>query len=410
MAETDSRLSSRLRESHSPLSSRSGDPELCIRCGQCKTQCPTHIQFGTEGMSGRGRMELAARFLADEIDSSDFLAELLNTCLLCGYCDSGCPRGLSVTGAVYDARTKLVLNLKKEWFCRELIKYASSYPGLACGLLRFLQQSGLLPVLKRIKPFSTIRALGLRVPEESLTKEISVFRVANPRGRVAIFAGCAVNFLDPSLGVSCVQALNAMDFEVIMPKGEACCGAPLLSMGLRNEVERVAAKNLSAFRKLNVDAVISPCPTCTHFIKDIYLRLFGDGVVNATDISSFICDSSLLSTLQPVYRNTGNIVYHDPCHSVNYLRAVEQPRVIMRSLGLTIKEPEEKGCCGLNGAVRLLHGNVSETIGQKRAAALEVADTIVTSCPHCIIQLGSMIKDRPIKHIIELIAAGVRKK
>jgi Fe-S oxidoreductase len=35
---------------------------------------------------------------------------------------------------------------------------------------------------------------------------------------------------------------------------------------------------------------------------------------------------------------------------------------------------------------------------------------VVTSCPNCVLQLGSMTGNRPVMHIIELIAAGLVKK
>jgi glycolate oxidase iron-sulfur subunit len=354
-------------------------------------------------------MELAARFLSDDIDPSDVLDDRIFTCLLCGYCDTSCPRGISVTRAVYEARRKLALKWKKHRFYRAAIKYAFSNPVIAYRALQFLEQAGLLTALSKIKPFSTMRELKLKIPEDRLRKDISVFRVPEPKGRVALFVGCTVDFLYPSMGVSFIQALNALGFEVVLPKGEVCCGAPLLSMGLRDEAAYLAKKNINAFKQLNVDAVISLCPTCTHFIRDVYKDLVGEGIMNAEDISKFICDSSLIKSMKPVLKNLGQVIYHDPCHTVNYLGAVSEPRVILRALGVDFKEPAESGCCGLGGVVRLLHGSVSDAIREKRVAAFEGADMIVTSCPNCVLQLSGGIKDRPVKHIVELIAAGMKK-
>src|ERR1035437_1088449 len=93
--------------------SLSSELQNCVRCGNCKALCPTHIEFANEGMSARGRIELATSFLSDEIDPSDILDDRIFTCLLCGYCDNSCPRGISVTRAVYEARRKLSLKWKK---------------------------------------------------------------------------------------------------------------------------------------------------------------------------------------------------------------------------------------------------------------------------------------------------------
>jgi|WetSurMetagenome_2_1015567.scaffolds.fasta_scaffold00081_35 glycolate oxidase iron-sulfur subunit len=385
-------------------------PELCVRCGKCKASCPTYIEFANEGMSGRGRIELIVQFLSDEIDPSGILDERIYTCLLCGACDNSCPRGISVTGAFYEARKKLALTWNARRLYRTGVKYAFTNPAIACNIFRFLDQTGLKALFGRSKLFRAIKKLGVDIPDNRLKNDISVFRTSEPRGRVALFAGCAVDFLYPQMGAAFIKALNNMDFEVVLAKGECCCGAPLLGMGLTDEAESLARKNLDTFGMLNVDAVITLCPTCAHFIRDVYKDIIGEGITNATDISKFICDSSLISCLKPSSGNAGRVMYHDPCHSVNYLKSVAEPRAILRALGIIPEEPAEKGCCGMGNAVRLLNDKVSDALLGKRAASFDGADMIVTSCPNCVMQLGSLSKERPVRHIIELIAAGTKGK
>jgi glycolate oxidase iron-sulfur subunit len=388
---------------------RSG-PDLCVKCGHCNPVCPTYIEFANEGMSARGRLELASKFLSGVIDASDTLDRRFFTCLMCGACDNSCPRGISVTRAVYEARRKLALTWKNHRPYVAAIKYACNHPVASYRTLQFLDQTGLLSTFARFRPFSSIKELGLKLPGDRFKKNISVFRTPEPQGRVALFTGCAVDFLYPHMGAAFIQTLNAMNFEVVTSKSETCCGAPLLSMGLRDEAARLAEKNLAVFGRLKVDAVISLCPTCTHFIKDVYTDLIGEGIMNATDISKFIRKSSLTHYLKPYLSKSVKIMYHDPCHSINYLNVVEEPRKILRALGAKLEEPSEKSCCGIGGGVGLLNNDVSEILCKNRASAFESADMIVTSCPNCILQLGHMIKDKPIKHIIELIPEGIRKK
>jgi glycolate oxidase iron-sulfur subunit len=383
--------------------------ELCVKCGHCNSVCPTYTEFANEGMSARGRLELAARFLSGDIDAAETLDRRIFTCLMCGACDNSCPRGISVTSVIHEARRKLSLTWNHRRPYAGALRYACGHPGSAYRLLRFLDQTGLLYSLSRFKPFTAIKELGLNIPDERFKKELAVFRTPDPRGRVALFTGCAVDFLYPHMGTACIQALNAMNFEVVTSKSELCCGAPLLNMGLRFEAERLAERNLDIFSRLKVEAVISLCPTCVHFIKDVYKDLLGDGLENATDISKFICNSKLMDHFKPYMADSGRIMYHDPCHMVNYLKAVREPRRILRAIGAKIKEPSEKGCCGIGGSVSLTHKDVSEALGRKRASEFKSADMIVTSCPHCVIQLGHMIKETPVRHIIELLPQGIRK-
>lgn len=392
------------------MANPANDLSLCVRCGTCKALCPTHIEFAKEGMSARGRIEMLKKFFSNELEATDILDDRIYTCLLCGSCDKSCPRGISVTAAIYEARRKLALKGKKHKLYRQLIKYAFRSRALAFSLLPILEKLGLHMPFANMRPFRTMKELQLNLPETRLKKNLSVFKVQNPRGRVALFAGCSVEFLYPAMGRAFIQALNALDYEVVLPKGEVCCGAPLLSMGLTEETKYLARKNLNAFKKLQVDAVISLCPTCTHFIKDIYQELIGEGIDNATDISKFLCEASHLTSIQPLIENHGKVVYHAPCHTVNYLDAVKEPGRILGAMGVDYSEPDERGCCGFGGVVRLLHDDVSNSITASRADAFEGADTIVTSCPNCVLQLGSTIKEKPVKHIVELIAASLKKR
>jgi glycolate oxidase iron-sulfur subunit len=398
-----------LQHSKPPLF-RTFDLDLCVRCGSCKTACPTHIEFAHEGLGARGRIELLKKYFASELDATDLLDDRIYTCLLCGSCEKSCPRGISVTKAVYEARRRLALRGNKHRLWRTGIKYAFRNPALAFALMRFLGSAGRKLPFAKMQPFRAIRELRLDIPETRLRKDISVFKVPGARGRVALFTGCTVDFLYPSMGISFIQALNSLGFEVVLPKGEVCCGAPLLSAGLREETKYLAKKNLDAFSKLQVDAVISLCPTCAHFIRDVYQDLMGEGIMNATDISKFLSGSDLICRLNPLEEDRGKVIYHDPCHSVNYLSSFEEPRLILNALGVGLIEPAERGCCGKGGVVRLIHDHVAKAITEKRVRAYEGADMVVTSCPNCVLQFESMIGNRPVKHIIELIAAGLKKK
>ena len=394
---------------------RKSGPDLCVRCGSCKALCPTNIEFTNEGMSARGRIALLKKLFNKEIDPSDVLDERIFSCLLCGACNTLCPLGISVTDAVYEGRVKLG-SRKRHWLFRMGMKYAFGDTTRAFNILKFLDNAGLTRSLSWVQPFKALKEMRADIPKTRLRSAATVYKVPNPKGRIAIFTGCTVDFLYPAMGLSLIHTLNSLDYEVVMPKGEVCCGAPLLGAGLREEAIMLAEKNLNAFKKLQAEAVISLCPTCTHFIRDEYIKLTGEGIDNAADISAFLCDESLTATLVRPEEHPGNIIYHDPCHSINYLGLKDEPRRLLKALGFGLIEPADRGCCGLGGTVRLMHGNISRTLLERRiesfnaAGDAETPEMIVTSCPNCVLQLSSRIKDRPVKHIIEIIAANMKRR
>ncbi|HMK61802.1 MAG TPA: (Fe-S)-binding protein [Dissulfurispiraceae bacterium] len=387
---------------------------LCVKCGSCKTQCPTGIEFANEGMSARGRIALLKKLASGELEPSDALDDRIFSCLLCGACNSLCPLGIPITEAIYDGRRKLSRR-KKHWMFKFAMKYAFSNTSRAFNILQTLENIGMTRHLNRLKPFNALKELCGDIPKDRLRSGPTVFRVSNPIGRIALFAGCTVDFLYPSMGNALIQSLNALQYEVVLPKGEVCCGAPLLSLGLKDKTAALAEKNLNAFKRLKAEAVISLCPTCTHFISHEYRELVGEGIDNAVDISRFLCDNPAAALQAGQHGGGHSVIYHDPCHSINYLGVKNEPRSLLKTLGFRVIEPAEKGCCGMGGTVRLMYGNVSQSLLEQRIQAFGLGNSntpemIVTSCPNCILQLSSRIKDRPVKHIIEIIAASMKRR
>ena len=66
-------------------------------------------------------------------------------------------------------------------------------------------------------------------------------------------------------------------------------------------------------------------------------------------------------------------------------------------------------CCGFAGFFNVHYKDMSETIGNQKIQNISdtSAETVVTSCPGCIMQMEIMKKNRSakfkIKHIVEVI-------
>ncbi|BCB95605.1 hypothetical protein JZK55_05270 [Dissulfurispira thermophila] len=389
-------------------------------------------------MSARGRIALVTKFIEGELELSKKLDDRIFSCILCGACNKLCPLGINVTDTIYEVRNHIRGFNKKRILLGLGIKLVLKKASNLFKALKLLETINEIIPIFRLYPFSIIKRMDITIPTSMLKDKGNIFRVSKPKGRIAIFTGCTVNFLYPNIGISLIESLNAMNYDVILPKSEVCCGAPLMGLGLKEDAAEMAEKNIKAFKKLNVEAVVGFCPTCIDFIKNGYKNLFGDAIDNAVEVSQFFKDNNefaslLVSSQHSVagYKNTSSqpespksrktfggaekgsqeshrfygtkkVIYHDPCHSVYSLNISDEPRKILQSVGLDIID-SEKGCCGFGGTFRLLYQELSEGILEKRIKEYQKADMIVTSCPNCIIQLKSKINDRPIKHIVEVI-------
>jgi len=199
--------------------------------------------------------------------------------------------------------------------------------------------------------------------------------------------------------------LHHLGYEVILPSGEVCCGAPLRALGLEKKAVELAKKNIGIFSRLNVEAVLSLCPTCTLALKVEYPKLIGEGIDRATDVASFLIDKIDLPNSQDRASGFGSAIYHDPCHLKYGLGIEKEPRGIMRSLGIDVVETRGEKCCGFAGVFCLSHKEISGKLLSNCAEDYRGAgaEAIITSCPGCVMQLSKAISDKPVLHLIEVV-------
>jgi Fe-S oxidoreductase len=102
-------------------------------------------------------------------------------------------------------------------------------------------------------------------------------------------------------------------------------------------------------------------------------------------------------------------LYHDPCHLKYGLGIEQEPREIIRNIGLDLIETKEDRCCGFAGLFCLSFQELSQGLLKKCAPDYEKsdADMIITSCPGCIMQLKKEVKNKPVMHLIEILEETV---
>jgi glycolate oxidase iron-sulfur subunit len=351
-------------------------------------------------MGARGRLALLWGLATGILTPSQELSDRIFSCTLCGACSALCPAGVDIKEVIYHGRTILKDNDKKRSLFRRLINFSVKKPKTSLAFLK-LSRHILMPYFlkKRLIPFE------LQLPDHYLRDMIKVVTVSKKKGRVALFTGCMVNFVYPNLGESLINVLNALGYEVILPATEVCCGAPLRSLGLEEEARQHARKNVQLFRTLNVEAVVSLCPTCTLTIHREYPLLIGEGIQDAQDISRFLSDKIDWSGLAELSSPTKKALYHDPCHLKYGLSIENEPREIIRQSGIDLLKTTESRCCGFAGTFCFTFHELSERllgtcVNEYRNSEAEV---IITSCPGCILQLSNGCRDKQVLHLIEVI-------
>jgi glycolate oxidase iron-sulfur subunit len=231
------------------------------------------------------------------------------------------------------------------------------------------------------------------------------------RGRIGFFLGCAMNTLFADVTCHSIRALTRLGYEVLIPRGVVCCGAPQISLGERDLAQQMARHNLAQFDA--VDFIVTDCAACGAELKR-YPHLLEDPAADAfaarvRDFAEFVeprlpADARL---------EIGSVTYHAPCHLAHAQGVCHQPRALLRHLCADFRDlPEHDRCCGSAGVYWAQHPEIADhTLARKVKAIRHTgADNVVTANPGCLLQLaaGRDAQDTwAVWHISELIDAAL---
>lgn len=98
-----------------------------------------------------------------------------------------------------------------------------------------------------------------------------------PRGTVAVFPTCLVEYQDPNIGKALVSVYERNGVGCELPEGLVCCGMPWLDAGDTKKFEEHARRNVAALAPLVREghAVVVPQPTCAYVLRNEYPDFLG---------------------------------------------------------------------------------------------------------------------------------------
>jgi glycolate oxidase iron-sulfur subunit len=401
----------------------------CVKCGICQAHCPTYLLNRKEGAVARGKISLAAAFLAGEVDLEKRLQDDISMCLMCGSCVGKCPNKVP-THEIVGAMRREITGYQGLSF---LGKGVSTLLG-SKALMNSLGKGGALlsqVLLKKVPESSGMRlrfpAPGMqdrtlpRLAFHNLFDRLPEFTEGMPdKPIIGFFAGCAITYAYPEIGEHMVAILHHLGYSVYLPRDQRCCGIPALSSGNGQLVEELATKNVAAFKGREVQHIITACGSCNGGIGEHYRTMqgdFKDFTGKVIDFSVFLKGSGLFEEVAAMEKwpVRTRVTYHDPCH-LKIQGITREPRALLRALPNVdfVEMADASACCGLGGTFSVHHYGSSKAIGAKKIPGLREsgADMIATGCPGCIIQLQDVINHAGMTvkavHLLELLAAALK--
>ena len=403
----------------------------CVRCGACANVCPVYRLIGGHKMGYVyiGAVGLALTYLYHGADKA---RALVQNCIGCESCKNVCSAGIDLPRITMEIRSRLVKadgNSAAGSVMSMVMKDRDRFHSLL-KFIKFSQKPLTVKGGKFIRHLPAVlmggdqsfRQLPALAPKSfrQLFKSV-VNNPAQPKFRVAIFSGCAQDFVYPEQLVAAVRLLNRHGVHVEFPLKQTCCGLPLEMMGQRETSLQVSSQNVNAFEPGKYDAIITLCASCAGHLKHAYPDLLKDTpdhyrtdifASKVMDFTSFVYNKLGLRE-DDFVKSDEKVTYHSPCHMRN-MGITEEPRALIKMVADYKPAAEEDVCCGFGGTFSVKFPELSAEIGKKKLKNSEEsgASLVVTDCPGCVMQIRGVAtaNDSPIKveHLSELLARHMK--
>ncbi|HEX3010979.1 MAG TPA: heterodisulfide reductase-related iron-sulfur binding cluster, partial [Syntrophomonadaceae bacterium] len=344
----------------------------CAGCGYCVDECTQYYGRGWESQSPRGKWNLL-RMVAngetaiEQQDVSTFLA-----CTTCEICNEKC---------------QLEMPIEPSWFkLRGQFIQEEEYHSLPAFHIMAASAS---------KEFNIWAHYAVNrdawVPED-------IKDYIKDKSEIAYFPGCTASFVEQDIAVSTARLLKDAGVEyTYLGKDEACCGIPMLMAGKWDTFTEIMDHNIAAMKAHGATTVITSCPACRLVWETYYKRFSEDRgesyPFKARHYSEVIAEKIAEGSFVINGNKDKIITYHDPCHMGRASGIFEEPRTMLKAIpGVDFREMkynrDTAHCCG---SVLTLVDNpdIGAKIGRVRLdEAIDTgADTIITACPCCRVQL-----------------------
>jgi glycolate oxidase iron-sulfur subunit len=209
--------------------------------------------------------------------------------------------------------------------------------------------------------------------------------------------------------------------EVVIPRGQVCCGAIHYHSGVEQPALELARKNLAVFGAAGADAIIVNAAGCGAMLKDYAHVLPSESHDQAVGFVSKVKDiSEYLMALGPIAPRGPiplKVAYHDACHLCHGQQIRSQPRALLAMIpGIEVVPLEESEiCCGAAGTYNLTQPEMSERLGKRKMDHIQAtgAGMVVTGNVGCIMQIARKIKERgssiEVAHPVDLLDRSFRR-
>ena len=408
-----------------------GAIEMCNGQGACRkvlggTMCPSYMVTRDEEHSTRGRANalraaMSGALPADSLTSKR-LHQVMDLCLGCKGCKAECPSNVDMAKLKYeflDGYNKAHgYSLRDRVFGN--IGTLSRWGSFFAPLSNWALKSHFFGEALEARVGVDSRR---RLPEFASPTFVQWFRarggspaLAGERGQVVLFPDTFTNYNHPNLGRAAVKVLEALGYQVIVPRVR-CCGRPMLSAGMMDKARACAQSNVdSVYPYIQRGAILVGLePSCILSFRDEYPDLLGgDAKAQVVSEKALLVEEFVLFAQREqgarleFVNPPPKLLLHGHCHQ-KALVGTGAAMELMRSMPNCETAEIPSGCCGMAGSFGFEkeHYDISMRIGEQvlfPAVRSQGADSVVVSEG---VSCRQQIEDgtgRRAKHLVEVLA------
>jgi len=390
----------------------------CVHCGLCTATCPTYQVLGDELDSPRGRIYLIKDMLEQGRPADVRTVRHIDRCLSCLACMTTCPSGVQYRHLVDHAREYIEQTYRRplsdrvlRWILAQILPHPMRFRLALLGARIGRPFAFLIPD-RRIR--AMLAMAPRHIPPVSRNDDPQVFPAEGQRRmRVALMTGCAQKALNTDINDATIRLLRRLGCEVVIARGQGCCGALTHHMGKAAWAHATAARSIAAFmaevRAGGLDAVVINTSGCGTTIKDYGHMFRADPIAaDAATVAGLAVDvSELLVRLGlPQGAPKGlRVAYHAACSLQHGQQVKTAPKDLLRRAGFEVVEPADSHlCCGSAGTYNLLQPGIAAELKLRKVRTLEARAPQVIAAGNigCMMQIGSGT-GIPVVHTVELL-------
>lgn len=428
--------------------------EKCSGSGDCRkthmaggTMCPSYMATRFEKDTTRARANVLRQFLSNDDSVKAFDHEeihaAMDLCLSCKGCKAECPSSVDISKLkaeflqqYYDMHG-VPLKARMIGEFPSLTAMASRFPGIYNWSMKQTLFSAPFKKIMNIAPQRELPALHpftLKHWFEKRQKEkdrrggngASEAAVSGSNAidgkKVYLFCDEFTNYNDVVVGIKCVELLERLGYEVVIPE-HVESGRTHLSKGLVKRAKEIAEKNVRLLSSILDDPypIIGLEPSAILGFRDEYIDLVPSELADqarklaskAMLVEEFLAGEKLKGAISSAsfISDQKEILVHGHCHQ----KALSSVSYIMEVLSLPanyIATAINSGCCGMAGSFGYDkdHYEVSMQIGELvlfPAVRKQKSEGLIaasgTSCRHQIKDGTGRIAQHPVEILYDAL-------